>query len=101
MNAIAHDLFARLAQSTPEEQELVLRFLVGKRTAAQGRSNPQLDLFLATLQMELPGAMEILGDWRFALGEDLHAQVAQWAQDRSTTAVAYGRALARFRELFL
>ena len=98
---LAADLYTRLAQATAEEQEIVLRFLLGKRTAAQGRSNPQLDLFLANLQIELPGAVEALGDLRLALGDALHAQVALWARGRAPTAEVYRRVVARYRALYL
>jgi len=50
MNPDPQLLYERLAQATVEEQALVLRFLLGKRTAALGRASPHLDLFLGELR---------------------------------------------------
>ena len=100
MNPDPRALYARLAQASVAEQALVLRFLLGKRTAALGRANPRLDLFLGELQIELPGAIELLGDLRFKLGPALHGEVLQWAQGEVETGPLYQRVLDRFRALF-
>ena len=94
------ELHERLAQATAEEQELVLRFLLGKRNAEMGRANPQLNLFLGELQVELPGALELLGDLRFHLGDELHREVSQWAQGESEAGPLYERILSRYQQLF-
>ena len=99
-------LYERLVRATAAEQELLLRFLLGKRTAAMGRANPRLDLFLAELQVALPGAVDALGDLRFALGDELHGEIARWARNRTTpaareTGLLYQRVLARYEALFL
>ena len=107
MSADLHALYERLAQAAPAEQELLLRFLLGKRTAALGRANPRLDLFLAELQVALPGASDALGDLRFRLGDELHGEIARWAHGGTAapaareTARLYGRVLARYEALFL
>ena len=93
-------LYERLAQATAEEQALVLSFLFGKRTVEGGRANPQLDLFLGTLQVELPGAIEQLGDLRFHLGDKLHGEVLQWAQGETEAGPLYARVLSRYQALF-
>ena len=93
-------LYERLAQATPAEQELVLRFLLGKRTAEMGRASPRLDLFLGELQVELPGAVEMLGDLRFHLGNALHNEVLQWARGEIAAGPLYQRVLAKFQALF-
>ena len=102
-------LYAYLARATPKEHALLLRFLLGKRTAAMGRANPHLDLFLAEMEVALPGASDVLGDLRFALGNDLHSEIAQWAHGRTAnpdpdaqeTATLFRRVLARYEALFL
>lgn len=100
-------LYERLAQATAAEQELLLRFLLGKRTAAMGRANPRLDLFLAELEVALPGAVDALGDLRFALGDELHGEIARWAQGHSPAASAqetaslFRRVMLRYETLFL
>ena len=94
-------LYERLVQATAEEQELMLRFLLGKRTAEMGRTSPHLDLFLAELQIELPGAIELLGDLRFNLGKSLHGEVARWAQGRAPAAPLYQKVIGRYQALFL
>ena len=107
MSAEPHALHERLAQAAPEEQELLLRFLLGKRTAALGRANPRLDLFLAELEVALPGAITLLGDLRFALGDELHGEIARWALDQASaapameTAALYQRVITRYEALFL
>ncbi len=101
MNPDARKLHERLVQATAEEQELMLRFLLGKRTAEMGRASPQLDLFLAELQIELPGAIELLGDLRFNLGKSLHGEVARWAQGRAPAAPLYQKVIGRYQALFL
>jgi hypothetical protein len=93
-------LLRRLLAVTAAEEELVLRFLLGKRTAEQGRASPDLDLFLAELEVEMPGAVELLGELRFALGDDLHGEVAHWAQGQAETNLLYRRVLTRFQTLF-
>ncbi|MDE2816489.1 MAG: hypothetical protein OXM03_11310 [Chloroflexota bacterium] len=100
MNPDPQLLYERLAQATVEEQALVLRFLLGKRTAALGRASPHLDLFLGELQIELPGAIELLGDLRFNLGPALHGEVSRWAQGKMDSGPLYQRVLGRFRVLF-
>ncbi len=100
MNADPQVLHAHLARATPEEQELVLRFLLGKRTAAMGRASPHLDLFLGELQVELPGAVDLLGDLRFHLGQELHGEVLQWARGEIDAGPLYQRVLERFQSLF-
>lgn len=95
-----HALSARLAQATPEEQALVLRFLLGKRTAAMGRASPGLDLFLGELQVELPGAAALLGDLRFHLGQALHGEVLRWSRGEVEAGPLYQRILGKFWELF-
>lgn len=100
MNADPRMLHARLAEATPEEQELVLRFLLGKRTAAMGRASPHLDLFLGELQVELPGAVDLLGDLRFHLGQGLHDQVLQWGRGEIDAGQLYQRVLVKFQALF-
>lgn len=97
----ARILFERLDRAGVNEQEMVLRFLLGKRTAEMGRANPQLDLFLAELQVELPGAVELLGDLRFHLGDDLHAELSRWAQGIVPAAPLFSRVVQRFEALFL
>ena len=89
-----------MAQATPAEQELVLRFLLGKRTAEMGRASPRLDLFLGELQVELPGAVEILGDLRFHLGQALHGEVLRWARGEIDAGPLYQRVLGKFQVLF-
>lgn len=89
-----------MAQATPAEQELVLRFLLGKRTAEMGRASPRLDLFLGELQVELPGAVEMLGDLRFHLGQALHGEVLRWARGEIDAGPLYKRVLAKFQVLF-
>lgn len=101
MSLSAQTLHERLSQATALEQELVLRFLLGKRTAEMGRASPQLDLYLAELQVELPGAIELLGDFRFHLGDELHGEVWQWAQGMVPAAQLYARIVRRFETLFL
>ena len=93
-------LHARLAQATLEEQELVLRFLLGKRTAEMGRASPLLDLFLGELQVELPGAVDLLGDLRFHLGHALHGEVMRWARGEIDAEPLYERVLEKFQALF-
>lgn len=100
MSADPWALCRRLEQATAEEQELVLRFLLGKRTAEMGRASPLLDLFLAELEMELPGAVELLGGLRFKLGAPLHREVAAWAQGGPKADALYRRVLQRYRVLF-
>ena len=100
MSADPHRLHERLALATPEERELVLRFLLGKRTAELGRASPHLDLFLGELQVELPGAVDVLGDLRFHLGQALHGEVLQWARGESDAGPLYQRVLEQFRSLF-
>ena len=107
MSANPHALYELLAQANAAEQELLLRFLLGKRTAALGRANPRLDLFLAELQVALPGASDALGDLRFRLGDELHGEIARWARGGTATPAAretarlYRRVLARYESLFL
>ena len=100
MNPNSRRLYGRLAQATPAEQELVLRFLLGKRTAEMGRASPRLDLFLGELQVELPGAVEVLGDLRFHLGQALHGEVLRWARGEIDAGPLYQRVLAKFQVLF-
>ena len=90
----------RLERATVAEKELVLRFLLGKRTAELGRACPELDVFLAELQVELPGAIELLGDLRFELGEALHGDVGRWAGGEMDVAPLYGRVMDRYAALF-
>lgn len=100
MNPDPRALHKRLAQVTPDEQELVLRFLLGKRNAKMGRASPHLDLFLGELQVEQPGAIELLGELRFQLGRELHNEVLHWAQGEVGAGTLYRRVLGRFRTLF-
>ncbi len=90
----------RLEQATVAEKELVLRFLLGKRTAELGRASPELDIFLAELQVELPGAVELLGDLRFELGEALHSDIGRWARGMLDLAPLYCRVTDRYVALF-
>ncbi len=90
----------RLERATVAEKELVLRFLLGKRTAEMGRASPELDIFLAELQVELPGAVELLGDLRFELGEALHSDVGRWAGGGIDLASLYCRVIDRYVALF-
>ena len=100
MNVTPKVLYDRLLRTTAEERVLILRFLIGKRTAAMGRASPELDLFLAELQVEFPGAIDLLGDLRFQLGNELHREVALWALQEMDDASVYRRVMSRFEALF-
>lgn len=100
MNADPHRLHELLTLATPEEIDLVLRFLLGKRTAEMGRASPHLDLFLGELQLELPGAVDLLGDLRFHLGPALHGEVLRWSRGEVDAGPLYVRVLVKFQGLF-
>ena len=100
MGADPWALRRRLESATAAEQELLLRFLLGKRTAASGRASPCLDVFLAEMEMALPGAVVLLGDLRFRLGAPLHRDIAAWAQGGHKAGPLYRRVLDRYRALF-
>ncbi len=99
MTTTAAEILSRLTAAAEEEQALFLRFFLGKRTAQAGAANPALDLFLGTLAIELPGAVELLQDLRFRLGASLEDDLVRWGQSRLTTAELYPRLVARCREL--
>jgi len=91
---------AWLASLSPTDQQLLLRFLLGKRTVAAGRASPDLDLFLGLAEVQQPGTVELLNELRFRLGRELHQAIARWVQGEGDAAALYRQVVARAQELW-